>query len=114
MSRTSYTHNYSTYGYLYENHSNLPQRLSTIRMYCNNGERPIFTIDGPDEICTGANASWDGTWLFQGWNATFHRLHPDQVYAVGDRHLGKGNAVVLDGGVVTIDEGEVQLNWNSH
>ena len=114
--QTSYTHNYSTYGYLHDQngHSNAPQRLSFIQSLCSNGERPIFSMDGPEEICTGSNASWDATWLFQGWNATFHRLHPEATYAVGDRHMGKGNAVVLDGGVVTIDEGEVQLNWNSH
>ena len=125
LRETSYTHNYSTYGYRNdlinwngtENpnaHSNQPQRLSTIRMFCNNGERPLFAMDGPEEICTGSNASWDATWLFQGWNATFHRLHPEATYAVGDRHMGKGNGLVLDGGVVTIDEGEVQLNWNTH
>ncbi len=113
MNQISYTHNYSTYGYVNDNaHSNQPQRLSTIRMFCNNGERPIFTMDGPEEVST--TTSWDCTWLFQGWNATFHSIHPEAYYAVGDRHMGKGNAVVLDGGVVTIDRGEVELNWNSH
>ena len=123
LKKGSYTMNYSTYGYVNDldapvngttPHNNQPQRLSFIQSLSHNGERPLYTMDGPEEICTGANASWDSTNLFQGWNATFHRLHPEQTYAVGDRHMGKGNGLVLDGGVVTIDQGEVELNWNSH
>ncbi|MBR6470811.1 MAG: prepilin-type N-terminal cleavage/methylation domain-containing protein [Victivallales bacterium] len=125
LKNPGYTFNYSTYGYRNNvlnwdgstnssPHGNQPQRLSFIQSLCHNGERPIYAACSPDEICTGGNASWDSMQIFQGWNATFHCLHPDQVYAIGNRHLGKCNAVVLDGGVVTIDQGEVQLNWNSH
>ena len=123
LTKGSYTMNYSTYGYVNDRdqpvngetpHNNQPERFTFISSLCRDGERPLYCMDGPEEICTGANAVWDSTNLFQGWNATFHRLHPDQTYAVGDRHLGKGNGLVLDGSVVTIDEGEVVLNWNSH
>ena len=127
LQQSSDTLNYSTYGYrndlIYKDdgtlndnpHTNQPQRLSLISSLCSDGERPVYAMDGPEEICTDpTNMVWDSTQIFQGRNATFHRLHPEQTYAVGDRHLGKGNAVVLDGSVATIDEGEVVLNWNTH
>ena len=114
--RTSYTHNYCTYGHRgamegEAAHAQPPRTHATISSHISRGERPLFVGDGPEE--KSKTTTWDCTWLLHWQKSVFRSEDENEWYVLQDRHAGKCNVITFDGSVASIGKGELAANRQS-
>lgn len=89
-----------------------PQTIGSLSRACKNGETPALIADGADKLST--TITWDGTFLFSGWNVQCREDSDTAYYALSRRHDGFCNILLPDYSVTSINKSKFDENWNSH